>query len=137
VTVTIRNPLIRNQVSTDVVAGATSGRRINFVRPRNRPTPAQPAAVRVARPAATARAVSKTRVRRLRRPLRYRYSLTSIDVMFALVAEPPEVIRARDRQYRRNAVIVIGASLAVLSVAMVGLAVVLRFVFQTANSWLV
>jgi hypothetical protein len=67
----------------------------------------------------------------------YRYSLTSIDVMFAAVAQPAEVVRARDRRDRQAAYIVFTFSLVALVASMIGLGMALKIVFQSASDWLV
>jgi hypothetical protein len=83
----------------------------------------------------TTTAVSVTRLRRRARQ-RYRYSLTSIDVMFASVAQPPEVERARDRKDRRTQRIVLGIGLLVLVLASVGAAIGLRIVIIAVTTFL-
>jgi hypothetical protein len=75
-------------------------------------------------------AVATARAARRRRRLRYRYSLASIDYMFAAVAEPIEAKKAKDRRDRRMAVLALFFGLAIVSVASIGVAVLLKMFMQ-------
>jgi hypothetical protein len=72
-----------------------------------------------------------------RRARRYRYSLTTIDVMFAAVAEPPEIERARDRKDHRAEAIVLSFGFILVLAATAGAAVALQQIIIAVNKFLV
>ncbi len=108
-TVTIRNPYIRTtKTRVGVAAGATS-------------KPAK-SALRKARTAASATVRTTVRPRRPN----YRYTLTTIDTMFAAVAEPADVRRASDRRDRRMALGVLLFGILLISATAIGIALLLK-----------
>ncbi len=118
-TVSIRNPLIRNtRIRPGVVAGATSTRGNQVAR----------RSTQVA--ATTARA---TWLRR-RRP-RYRYRLASIDVIFAATSEPANVKSMADRRDHRLAAVVFFFGLITVVASSIGAAYLIKqFVNFTLTS---
>jgi len=114
--------------STVAVPGTATPRRLST---------AGTAARTVALPA-SARAVGQASVPvagRLRRSPRYRYSLATIDVMFASVAEAPEAERALDRWDRRAGLYALLIGLAVVVAASIGAAIILAQLASMLSSF--
>jgi hypothetical protein len=140
-TVTIRNPLIRTpRVSAGVVAGAASGKRTLAGRRARRNTSAAISAAPVSavetlspRSAAVAKSA---RIHLRRRRAKYRYSLASLDVLFAEAAEPAEVAKLNDQKDHVLELYVFGFGLLILIASTIGAAVVLRQLIHMASSFM-